>query len=138
MDEKPFETQIEVRYRDTDSMGHVSSPIYYDYLQSAYLEYMHGLLDLPKNRKLPHIMVRTSCEYVSQAVYGDRIAILSRVTRFGNKSFEMEHVMQLADDSRREVARANSTHVMFDYESQQTYPVPEEFKAAVARYQGRA
>lgn len=138
MDEKPFETQIEVRYRDTNSMGHVSSPIYYDYLQSAYLEYMHGLLELPKSRKLPHIMVRTSCEYVSQAVYGDRISILSRVTSFGNKSFEMEHVMQVADDSGREVARASSTHVMFDYESQKTYPVPEEFKHAVARYQSRA
>src|SRR5690606_14641336 len=76
MDEKPYVTEIEIRYRDTDSMGHVSSPIYYDYLQSAYLEYMHDLLRLPKDRKLPHIMVRTSCEYVSQAVYGDRINVL--------------------------------------------------------------
>lgn len=138
MDEKPYVTEIEIRYRDTDSMGHVSSPIYYDYLQSAYLEYMHDLLRLPKDRKLPHIMVRTSCEYVSQAVYGDRINVLSRVTRFGTKSFEMEHVMRLADDSAREVARAASVHVMFDYEGQKTYPVPDEFKSAVATYQGSA
>ncbi|RMC37249.1 acyl-CoA thioesterase [Paracoccus alkanivorans] len=138
MDEKPYVTEIEIRYRDTDSMGHVSSPIYYDYLQSAYLEYMHDLLRLPKDRKLPHIMVRTSCEYVSQAVYGDRINVLSRVTRFGTKSFEMEHVMRLADDSAREVARAASVHVMFDYEAQKTYPVPDEFKSAVATYQGSA
>ncbi|RJE89287.1 acyl-CoA thioesterase [Paracoccus onubensis] len=138
MDEKPYVTEIEIRYRDTDSMGHVSSPIYYDYLQSAYLEYMHDLLRLPKDRKLPHIMVRTSCEYVSQAVYGDRINVLSRVTRFGTKSFEMEHVMRLADDSAREVARAASVHVMFDYEAQKTYPVPDEFKSAVATYQESA
>ncbi len=138
MTEKAFETTIEVRYRDTDSMGHVSSPIYYDYLQSAYLEYMHDLLEIPKNRKLPHIMVRTSCEYVSQALYGDTISVLSRVTKFGNKSFEMEHVMRLADEGAREVARAASVHVMFDYETQKTYPVPEEFKTAVARYQGEA
>ncbi|MDP0929769.1 acyl-CoA thioesterase [Paracoccus onubensis] len=138
MDEKPYVTEIEIRYRDTDSMGHVSSPIYYDYLQSAYLEYMHDLLRLPKDRKLPHIMVRTSCEYVSQAIYGDRINVLSRVTRFGTKSFEMEHVMRLADDSAREVARAASVHVMFDYEAQKTYPVPDDFKSAVATYQGSA
>ena len=30
---KSFQTNVEVRYRDTDSMGHVSSPVYYDYMQ---------------------------------------------------------------------------------------------------------
>lgn len=60
MSNKAFETPVEIRYRDTDSMGHVSSPVYYDYMQSAYLEYMHDLLELPKSEKLPHIMVKTS------------------------------------------------------------------------------
>ncbi|MEW6706190.1 MAG: acyl-CoA thioesterase [Pseudomonadota bacterium] len=135
---KSFQTNIEVRYRDTDSMGHISSPIYYDYMQSAYLEYMHYILEIPKSRKLPHIMVKTACEYISQAKYGDKLRILSHVTKFGTKSFEMEHVMQL-DDPKREyevIAKANSWHVMYDYDKQATYPVPEAFKQTVLAYQG--
>ena len=135
MSTKAFETPIEIRYRDTDSMGHVSSPVYYDYMQSAYLEYMHDLLELPKSQKLPHIMVKTSCDYVSQAKYGENLVVLSRVSSFGGKSFEMEHEMRLGDASGRVVASAASVHVMFDYDKQATYPVPDSFKAAVATFQ---
>ncbi|VWC62493.1 thioesterase superfamily protein [Burkholderia lata] len=37
MSKRHYETPIHVKYRDTDSMGHVSSPVYYDYLQHSYL-----------------------------------------------------------------------------------------------------
>ncbi|MFP8780106.1 acyl-CoA thioesterase [Hydrogenophaga sp. RWCD_12] len=135
---KSFETPIEIRYRDTDSMGHVSSPLYYDYMQTAYLEFMHHILELPKSKKMPHIMLKTSCEYVSQAKYGEKLKIHSHITKFGNKSFEMEHIM-FVDDIKRDnavVAKAISNHVMFDYEKQATYPVPDSFKQTVLAFQG--
>lgn len=133
---KSFQTSIEIRYRDTDSMGHVSSPIYYDYMQSAYLEYMHRILELPKSKKLPHIMVKTSCEYISQAKYGDKLRIFSHITKFGTKSFEMEHMMHIDDEKPELVAKATSVHVMYDYEKQATYPVPENFKKTILEFQG--
>jgi acyl-CoA thioester hydrolase len=133
---KSFQTNLEIRYRDTDSMGHVSSPIYYDYMQTAYLEYMHRILEIPKTDKLPHIMVKTSCEYIAQAKYGDKVAILSHVTKFGTKSFEMEHIMHIGDAEGVVMAKAISTHVMYDYEKQATQPVPESFKQTVMAYQG--
>ena len=136
MTRKSFRTDLDIRYRDTDSMGHVSSPIYYDYMQSAYLEYMHHILEIPKSQKLPHIMVKTSCEYIAQAKYGDRVTVLSHVSRFGGKSFEMEHVMHIGDADGPVMARANSVHVMYDYEKQATQPVPEAFKQTVLAYQG--
>lgn len=131
-----FQINVEVRYRDTDSMGHVSSPIYYDYMQSAYLEYMHRILEIPKLKKLPHIMVKTSCEYISQAKYGDKLCIFSHITKFGTKSFEMEHMMHIDNDKRELVAKATSVHVMYDYEKQATYPVPEGFKKTTLAFQG--
>lgn len=133
---KSFQTNVVIRYRDIDSMGHLSSPVYYDYMQFAYLEYMHKIMEIPKEKKLPHIMVKTSCEYVSQAKYGDSLVVLSHVTKFGTKSFEMEHVMHLNNDQGAVVARLQSVHVMFDYEKQQTYAVPEVFKQTVMAYQG--
>jgi acyl-CoA thioester hydrolase len=133
---KSFHTNIEIRYRDTDSMGHVSSPLYYDYMQTAYLEYMHSILEIPKMKKLPHIMVKTSCEYISQAKYGDKLRVFSHITKFGTKSFEMEHVMHIDNESREVIAKATSVHVMYDYEKQATQAVPEEFKQTVMAFQG--
>lgn len=133
-----YQTNIEIRYRDTDSMGHVSSPVYYDYMQSAYLAYMHDLLSIPKSEKLPHIMVKTECSYIAQAKYGDSLAVQSRVTKFGGKSFEMEHVMHIDGDEQNVVAKAVSVHVMYDYKAQSTYPVPDDFKHKVRLFQGEA
>lgn len=136
MHNKGFQVAIEVKYRDTDSMGHVSSPVYYDYLQHAYLGYMFDVLELPKTEKLPHIMVKTSCEYTQPAMYGDVLTVSSRVVKFGTKSFEMEHIMTRNDDQNTVVARGASTHVMFDYATNRTAPVPELFKEQVSAYQG--
>lgn len=131
-----FKTDLDIRYRDTDSMGHVSSPVYYEYMQTAYLEYMHEILEIPKSEKLPHIMVKTSCEYVAQAKYGDKVVVLSRVSRFGGKSFEMEHVMHVGDAQGTCIAKGNSVHVMYDYDKQATQPVPEAFRDTVLAFQG--
>ncbi|WP_246796994.1 acyl-CoA thioesterase [Burkholderia perseverans] len=134
MSKRHYETPIVVKYRDTDSMGHVSSPVYYDYLQHSYLSYMFDLLDLPKSEKLPHIMVKTQCEYVTPALFGDKLTVKSSVIKFGTKSFEIEHLMER--DDKTIVARGLSTHVMFDYETNKTTPVPEDFKQKIIGYQG--
>ncbi|ASE92338.1 acyl-CoA thioesterase [Burkholderia cepacia] len=139
MTKNHYETEITVKYRETDGLGHVSSPVYYDYLQHAYLTFMHDLLELPYSEKLPHIMVKTSCEYLKPAQYGDTITVRSSITRFGSKSFELEHLMMRDNGAAGDdaiVARAQSTHVMFDYASNATMPVPEEFKARVLAFQG--
>lgn len=132
----PFQTRIPVRYRDTDSMGHVSSPVYYDYLQHAYLEYMFALLGISRSEKLPQIMVKTSCEYVTPAFFGDVLVIESKITGFGNKSFEMEHIFYRDTDERPVIARTYSKHVMFDYDRNATVPVSAEFRDAVSVFQG--
>jgi len=131
-----FETPIQVKYRDTDSMGHVSSPVYYDYLQHAYLEFMFNVLGIPKQEKLPHIMVKTSCEYVQPAMFGDDLIVRSRVTNFGTKSFEIEHIMHRVDPEDTVVARGLSKHVMFDYKSNRTTPVTDDFKEKIHSFQG--
>ena len=139
MTKKCYETNIAVKYRETDATGHVSSPVYYDYLQHAYLTYMHDLLRLPFSEKLPHIMVKTSCEYLKPAQYGDTITVRTSVTRFGSKSFELEHLMVrdgAGQDEDAIVARAYSTHVMYDYQNHSTKAVPEEFKTRILSFKG--
>jgi len=130
------ETQIEVQYRDTDSVGHVSSPVYYEYMQRAYLRYMFHLLDVPFSEKLPHIMVKTSCEYVQPAKFGDVLIVESSVTKFGTKSFELDYLMRKNDPARTVVAKGLSTHVMFDYHTGKTAVVPDDFKNQVLTFQG--
>ncbi|MFB9126147.1 acyl-CoA thioesterase [Paraburkholderia dipogonis] len=135
MNKRLHETTIEVKYRDTDSVGHVSSPVYYDYIQHAYVKYMHELLDVSYDEKLPQIMVKTQCEYVKPAVLGDTLTVRCGVSRFGNKSFEIEYLIEKSDSERTLIAKAQSTHVAFDYAAHRPIPVPESLKASVAAFE---
>ena len=63
------------------------------------------------------------------------MVVLSTVSKFGGKSFEMEHEIRLGSANGRVVAKLQSVHVMFDYEKQSTYPIPEDFRTRVANFQ---
>ncbi len=137
MAKKYFILNLEVKYRDTDSMGHVSSPVYYEYIQHAYVKYMHTLLAIPFSEKLPQIMVKTSCEYIAPAVLCDRLRVTCSVTDFGNKSFGMQYdIYQENKDERKLIAKGTSKHVCFDYHFNKSVPVPEEMKTRVLNFQG--
>lgn len=136
MEKQAFIIALEVKYRDTDSMGHVSSPVYYEYIQHAYVKYMHTLLAIPYSEKLPQIMVKTSCEYIAPAILGDNLEVNCRVINFGSKSFEMHyeiHKNQHGDKTL--IAQGASTHVCFDYLINKSVPVPDDMKQRVMNFQ---
>lgn len=135
MAKRYFETNIEVDYLDTDGMGHVSAPVYYEYMLRSYLKFMHALMDIPLSQKLPHIMIKTTCEYLHPARYGDVIKIASSVTHLGSKSFALDYFMTLPQSSI-EIAKAASTHVMFDYAANTTTCMTDDFKNRVLSFQG--
>lgn len=136
--EKPVhETIVEVAYRDTDSIGHLSSPVYYVYMQSAYLKYMWELYGHGPEKKLPQIMVKTSCDYLKPAHCNEKLRIATRIARFGSKSFDVQYEF-FRGETDELVAKGSSVHVMFDYEKEKSLPVPEEFKAQVATYQAES
>lgn len=137
MEKQTFVITLEVKYCDTDSMGHVSSPVYYDYIQHAYVKYMHTLLAIPYTEKLPQIMVKTSCEYIAPAMLCDSLEVTSRVIRFGSKSFEMQYdIYQRNDVDKKLIAKGSSTHVCFDYEVNESVPAPDVLKERVLNFQG--
>jgi acyl-CoA thioester hydrolase len=133
---KSYRKQIDVAYRDIDTAGHVSSTVYYNYMQNAYVFVMHKLMSLPWDEKIPQIMVKTSCEYIAPAKFGDQLNIDLLITRFGTKSFEIEYVISRSGSSEQTIAKGASTHVMFDYKSGKTLPVSDEFKRLVTDFQG--
>ncbi|MBC3214900.1 acyl-CoA thioesterase [Serratia fonticola] len=136
MEKQAFIIALEVKYRDTDSMGHVSSPVYYEYIQHAYVKYMHSLLAIPYSEKLPQIMVKTCCEYIAPAILGDNLEVSCRVVKFGSKSFEIQYQIHKSQHGDKTlIAQATSTHVCFDYQLNQSIPVPEDMKQRVTHFQ---
>jgi len=134
----PYETMIEVAFRDIDAMGHVNNAVFFSYLEFARVKYLARLLaGTPLEREslldLPVILVEAACSYHSPALLSEHLTIGAGLSRFGNKSFDM--VYRILGEDGRLVARGKTVQVMYDYATGHAFPIPEAFKTRVHSYQ---
>jgi acyl-CoA thioester hydrolase len=121
MDGFPFVHRERVRFRDCDAMGHVNNAVFSTYLEEARIGVLGGLR--------PFILARVEIDFRSQLRAGEEIDVGTRCARIGTKSFELEHRIVAGD---RVVAEARSVLVAYDYEREESVPVPEELRERLA------
>jgi acyl-CoA thioester hydrolase len=134
----PSETQIQVSFRDLDALGHVNNAVFFTYLEAARIQYITQFLEkgLPNRFDLldiPIILVEATCTYKSQALFGEKLTVGVGVSRFGNKSFDL--VYKIIGEDGRLVATAKTIQVMYNYDTSSAFPIPEEIKEGVFKFQ---
>ena len=55
-----------------------------------------------------------------------------RVSRLGNKSFEIEYMLSVKDE---EVAKGRTTQVAYDYQSEKSIAVPVEWRSKIEKFE---
>jgi len=136
--------QIVVRLADTDAMGHVNNAFYLTYAEIARVAYYEEVT----GRELPlgvhgagegMILAELTMTYRSQAYFGEVLTVETRVDRIGNTSFTMVHRLT-APASRlgeaRLVAVSSGVLVSYDYSTEKPIPVPDDWRTAIAAYEG--
>ena len=134
----PYETQIQVSFRDLDALGHVNNAVFFTYLETARIQYItkfleHGLPIRFDLLDIPIILVEARCSYKSQALFGEMLTVGVGVTRFGNKSFDLDY--KIAGEDGRLVALGKTIQVMYDYDNNSAFPIPDVIKQSVYAYQ---
>ena len=129
-------TRVEVRFRDIDAFGHVNNAVTSTYVEQARVRYLHDVLAVDPVGLMPLILATITVDYVSPIFFRDSVDIGSRVDWIGTSSIAMSHGLW-ADDGR-ELARASSVLVTYDYDQARPMPVPDDWRAALATHEGRA
>src|SRR4029078_5001100 len=87
------------------------------------------------------ILAEIRMTYRSPAFYGETVTVETRVERIGRSSFGMVHRIT-APESRygaaRLIAIAASVLVSSAYQQDRPIPVPDEWRAAMQAFEGRA
>lgn len=136
LDGYPVVVEIEPRFRDTDAMGHVNNAVFCTYFEVARAAYWLRLTGERRYHEVPFILAHVSADFRSPATVGETLAVGMRVTKLGRRSFEAEYRVVAAGDGRL-VAEGRSVMVMFDYEKQVTFAMPEDLRAKVRSLEGR-
>lgn len=137
MDGFPVVIDIEPRFRDTDAMGHVNNAVYITYFEVARTAYWLRLTGVRRYDEVPFVLAHVSADFRSPALVGETLGVGMRITRLGGKSFDAAYRIVSRQDERL-IAEGSSVMVMFDYQKQVTFPIPDDLRARVRALEGRA
>ncbi|WP_408010406.1 acyl-CoA thioesterase [Pseudalkalibacillus sp. A8] len=116
------ETEISVRFCETDMAGHVNNTSYFIYLEEARGKFFDQVIpDDPEIRE-GFILASTNCDFLGQSYFNQRLVVMTRISKIGTKSFSFNQIIRAAETGAM-IAEAEATIVCFDYEAQKTVPI---------------
>lgn len=128
---------IDIRFGDIDAMGHVNNAKYLTYMETARITYARdlGLWDGGPPRDIAPIMAKATIEYKLPLNLDDQaVEVYTRVSRLGNKSYDMEHLIVRKRDG--EVAAFGLIVVVaYDYRTGQSTPIPDAWREKLLAYE---
>ena len=136
---------IEIRYVDTDALGHVNNAVYFSYFEAARAGYYrhvtgHPFGTGPGAGELTFVIAEAHITYRSPARFGEPLACWCRVSWVGRSSFGLEYRVT-ADASplgeARTVAEGSSVQVFLDLSSGTVWRMPAGLRERIADFEGR-
>ncbi len=127
---------VEVRFRDTDAMGHVNNACYVTYLEVARQAYWERLTGDSNYQDIPFILARVEVDFRSPAYVGETLEVGIGVEWIGTRSFAFGYRIR-EGRSRRLVAEALTIQAVYDYRARKSMPMPADLRAQVERFEGR-
>lgn len=133
----PVVVTMPLLWGDQDAFGHINNVKYLRWCETARVEYLIrvGLwVPLPPQGVGP-ILASIKCDYKRPLNYPGTVDVGARVTRIGNSSMQMEHVV-VSHELGIVAAEADSTLVLLDYSNGRTVPVSAEARKIIGELEG--
>jgi acyl-CoA thioesterase FadM len=123
----PFSTELRVRITDINYAGHMGNDVVLSLLHEARFQFMahYGLRELDVEG-LGLIIADNVIVYKSEAFVGEVLLISVAVTDLNNYGCDFVYQM-IEKTSGREVVRAKTGVVFFDYQQRAVAKVPKSF-----------
>ena len=126
--------EIDVRFRDTDGMGHVNNAVYLTYLEVARERYWREVFGLRDYRKVDIIMARVEIDFRAPIVPGDVIVVGVRASALGRRSFDFLYEGRRKADGTV-VFASRSVQVMYDYQAGRTKDLSPEARETILAFE---
>ncbi len=134
---------IDVRFADTDAMGHVNNAVYLTSCEMARIRYWTDVTGEPvaagHEGAESLILAEARITYRAPVFHTEQVTVETRATRIGSSSFTLEHRLTACPPggAPRLVAVSDSVMVRYDYRTERSTPLDDGFVDAIGRFEGR-
>ena len=129
--------RLPVLWGDMDAFGHVNNTRFIRWFETARIAHFQRIgVKTTEAAGVAPILAHVSCDYLAPVDFPAEILVGARVTRLGTTSVTHEYVVTLVGDPQRPVARGTSVTVMYNYDTAEKAPIPEDLKQRIRDLDG--
>lgn len=129
-----YKTDIAIRFSDIDARGHVNNAVYLTYFEIGRFNYWRDVArwDL---KDIGIVIGRSEINYLKPVTIDDTLVCYVRVTRIGNSSFDIMHLLVKTNDKGSEICTTCKTVcISYDYANNRSIPIPREGRNNMINY----
>ena len=124
-----YEMVIPIRWGDMDAMSHVNNTIYFRYMETIRIEWMHSIGGAADPRGEGFVIVNAFCNFIRQLEYPGDVMAKHYVANPGRTSFDTFITLERTDEPGVLYATGGATTVWIDFPAKKSLPLPEAIRA---------
>lgn len=140
-----YKHPIEIRYVDTDALGHVNNAVYFSYFEAARAGYYeavsgHAFGTGPDADRSTFVIAEAHITYRQPALFGEPLVCRCRVGWVGRSSFGLEYKVDVADSPigrARTIADGSTVQVFYDLRTGSVMRMPPDLLERIRTFEGR-
>lgn len=137
MDGFKLVVDAQVRFADTDGLGHINNAIYLNYLEIARVDYLQNVLGRKDVKDFGVILARAEVDYKSPAFHHETLRVGCKVESLGGSSINMAYRIEDKKTGRL-VALAKTVLVAYDYALGRPVRIPQDAREKMEVFDGIA
>ena len=135
MSDYKFSIDLEVRFRDLDAFGHVNNAVYLTYFEVARMHYWKSVFNRNPYHNISFLVVRSECDYRSQARLGDILRVSVRIPEMRNSSFVLNYqITEVVSGGL--VAEGRTVQAFYDHKTKKARLIPREISKRIKEFEG--
>lgn len=128
MDGFSFETEVKVRFSETDMYGHLNNTVPFVYFEQARIEYLKslGVFDSEKAKTSILVVADLQCDFLKQVFFDETLRIRVKTESIGTSSMDLHYLALNEKDEPVFVGRG--TLVLLNAKTGKGQPLSEKEK----------
>ena len=128
---------VQLRFNDADALGHINNSVYFSFYDLGKSEYFRAVRGQKVEAKdIDIVVAHVEVDFLAPVFLSDEIEVQTTVSEIGNKSFILvQRIVETATGNVK--CFCKTIMVGFDFKTQTTIPISEEWRRAISEFEGR-